>query len=415
MQHSALVANDKHLSVPLVCGENKSRSSIMRSVTIHLFVVLAWQLIPVLSFAQGFQTLATQAAMIDGETGSVLFQKNAKTRFEPASLTKLMTAEVVFHLLDSGQLTLDQKFNISVNAWRTGGAPSRTNTMFAAVKSDISILDLLRGMIIVNGNDAAIALAEGIAGSEENFSKIMNARAKKLGLNDSYFVNATGLPQEGQYTTVNDIVKLSRYIALNYPKYYSLYSEPEITWSKITQRNKNPLMSLDIGTEGLAIAYSEDSGFSMSAAIRNGSRQLFLVINGIKKEKDRPIEAARLLNWGMTAFEFKEVFAKNEIVGYARVFGGENSVAPLIVQEPVDILLNTEKKQMLNAKVIYHGPLDAPVKSHMEVGKLQILADKVVLLEKPVFTAAEVTDAGLVGKTKDALYELTIGWLRKYL
>lgn len=386
----------------------------MRLVIIHLFVVVFFGSISMHSFAQNFQINATQAAMIDGETGSILFQKNPKVRFEPASLTKLMTAEVVFHLLENGTLNLDQKFAISINAWRTGGAPSRTNTMFAAVKSDISVLDLLRGMVIVNGNDAAIALAEGISGSEENFSLLMNERAKELGLADSHFVNATGLPQTGQYTTVNDIVKLSRHIALAYPKYFKLYSEPEITWSKITQRNKNPLMSMDIGAEGLATAYSESSGFSMAAAVHNSNRQLFLVINGIKKEKDRALEAAKLLNWGMTAFEFREVFSKNDIVGYARVFGGENSVVPLMVQEPVDILINTEKKQILNAKIIYHGPLDAPVDAHMEVGKLRILADKIVLLEKPVFTAEAVTETGLVGKTKDALYELTIGWLRKY-
>lgn len=387
----------------------------MRAIIIPLTVVMFFCGFCAHSFAQNFQVNALQAVMIDGETGSILYQKNPKARFEPASLTKLMTAEVVFHLLESGKLDLDQQFKISVNAWRTGGAPSHTNTMFAAVTSSISILDLLRGMIIVNGNDAAIALAEGISGSEEKFASIMNERAKELGLTDSHFVNATGLPQDGQYTTASDIVKLSRHIALSYPQYFKIYSEPEITWSKITQRNKNPLMSMEIGAEGLAIAYSESSGFSMSAANRNGNRQLFLVVNGIKKEKDRPIEVAKLLNWGMGAFDFKEVFAKNEVVGQARVFGGEKSAVPLLVKEPVYILLNTEKKQTVSGKINYHGPLDAPIKADREVGKLQILVDRVVVLEKPVFTATEVAETGLAGKTKDALYELTIGWLRKYL
>ena len=387
----------------------------MRSTIIHLLLFIVLGGVTTQSLAQNFEVSATQAMMIDGETGSILYQKNSRTKFEPASLTKLMTAEVVFHLLESGALHEDQLFHISVNAWRTGGAPSRTNTMFAPVNSDISVLDLLRGMIVANGNDAAIALAEGISGSEEKFADLMNERAKELGLNSSHFVNATGLPQNGQYTTASDVIRLSRYIATHYPKYFKIYSEPEITWSKITQRNKNPLFAMDIGAQGLANAYSDSSGFSTSVVIQNNNRQLFLVLNGIKKEKDRPIEAAKLLNWAMTAFEFKQVFPKGAIVGYARVFGGIMPVVPLSVKEPVDILMNIEKKPVISAKIIYHGPLDAPISPDVEVGKLQILANKTVLLEKPVFTVNEVAETGLVGKAKDALYELTIGWLRKYI
>ena len=387
----------------------------MRSTIIHLLLFIVLGGVTTQSLAQNFEVSATQAMMIDGETGSILYQKNSRTKFEPASLTKLMTAEVVFHLLESGELHEDQLVHISVNAWRTGGAPSRTNTMFAPVNSDISVLDLLRGMIVANGNDAAIALAEGISGSEEKFADLMNERAKELGLNSSHFVNATGLPQNGQYTTASDVIRLSRYIATHYPKYFKIYSEPEITWSKITQRNKNPLFAMDIGAQGLANAYSDSSGFSTSVVIQNNNRQLFLVLNGIKKEKDRPIEAAKLLNWAMTAFEFKQVFPKGAIVGYARVFGGIMPVVPLSVKEPVDILMNIEKKPVISAKIIYHGPLDAPISPDVEVGKLQILANKTVLLEKPVFTVNEVAETGLVGKAKDALYELTIGWLRKYI
>ena len=387
----------------------------MRTIIIYFFVVIFLGISSIHSFAQNFPVTATQVVMMDGETGSVLYQKNAKARFEPASLTKLMTAELVFHLLDSGKLHEEDLFHISVNAWRTGGAPSRTNTMFAPVNSDITVLDLLRGMIIANGNDAAIALAEGISGSEDKFAIMMNDRAQELGLSSSHFVNATGLPQNGQYTTASDIIRLSRHIAITYPKYFKLYSEPEITWSKITQRNKNPLLTMDLGADGLANAYSESSGFSISAAIRKNNRQLFLTLNGIQKEKDRPAEAAKLLNWGMSAFNFKQVFEKDEVVGYARVFGGEKSTVPLKVKEPVDILINIEKPPIISAKIIYHGPLDAPILPNTEVGKLQILANKNVLIERPIFTANGITETGLVGKAKDALYELTIGWLRKYL
>lgn len=386
----------------------------MRSVITHLIILLIYGLSATTLSAQTFQTSAPQALLLDGETGAVLYEKDASNRFEPASLAKLMTAEVIFHLIQKDQLTAQQTFTVSNYAWRTGGAPSRTSTMFAALNSSISVQDLLRGMIVVNGNDAAIVLAEGVAGSENQFAKLMNDRAKEIGLTDSHFVNATGLPADGQYTTALDMAKLSRHIALNYPKMYTIYQEPAITWSKIFQRNKNPLMNLDIGAEGLALGFSERSGFSIAAAVKKNNRQLFLVLNGFKKDKDRTSESVRLINWGLTGFDRKLVYDTGDVVGYARVFGGQSTHVPVIVKSPVGIMLANEKAPVIRAKIVYHGPLDAPIKSDTKIGMLQILAGKNVLVQSAVYTAADVSETGLAGKTQDALYELTVGWLRQY-
>ena len=386
----------------------------MRITAIRFLTMLliAFVVTPVL--AQEYQTPATQAIMIDGETGAVLFEKDGSARFEPASLTKLMTAEVVFHLLETGKLTPPQTFKVSTFAWKTGGAPSRTSTMFAAVNKEVSVLDLLRGMIIANGNDAAITLAEGVAGNETEFAKLMNSRAAELGLVNSHFVNATGLPQEGQYTTAKDIAKLSQHLSANYPQLFQLYKEPEITWNKITQRNKNPFLTLYNGSDGLVNAYSEKSGFSTAITVNRNNRQLFLVMNGTKSDKERTAEAIRLLDWGFSSFSRKLVFDKNQTVGYARVFGGEKSKVPLIVKEPVGIMLYQQKNTMIRAKIVYQGPLNAPVKEGVAVGTLKIYFDKNLLIESPVFTAENVEETGLTGKTKDALYELTVGRLRHY-
>lgn len=386
----------------------------MRITAIRFLAMLLIASVVTPVLAQEYQTPVTQAIMIDGETGAVLFEKDSSARFEPASLTKLMTAEVVFHLLETGKLTPTQTFKVSTFAWKTGGAPSRTSTMFAAVNKEVSVLDLLRGMIIANGNDAAITLAEGVAGNETEFAKLMNSRAAELGLVNSHFVNATGLPQEGQYTTAKDIAKLSQHLSANYPQLFQLYKEPEITWNKITQRNKNPFLTLYKGSDGLVNAYSEKSGFSTAITVNRNNRQLFLVMNGTKSDKERTAEAIRLFDWGFSSFSRKLVFDKNQTVGYARVFGGEKSKVSLIVKEPVGIMLYQQKNTMIRAKIVYQGPLNAPVKEGVAVGTLRIYFDKSLLIESPVFTAENVEETGLTGKTKDALYELTVGRLRHY-
>ncbi|EJF75872.1 D-alanyl-D-alanine carboxypeptidase [Bartonella alsatica] len=364
--------------------------------------------------AQNFQSSASQLLLLDNDTGTILFEKQSDITFFPASLTKLMTAEVIFHQLKEGLLSSTQKFKVSENAWHKGGAPSGTTTMFAKINSEISISDLLHGLIIVNGNDAAIILAEGVSGSEADFAKLMNQRAKILGLSHSHFVNATGLPEEGQLVTLRDMVTLARHIVREYPDYYTLYRKPHFTWNNIFQRNKNPLISKKIGVEGFGFGYSEDEGFSMVVSVYKNHRRLFLAINGLKDGKRKAKEVEHILQWGMTAFDLKTIFTKGETVGCASVYGGTQNSVSLIVQEPISFMLSNEKKMNIKAKIKYHGPLKAPIILGQSVGVIQILEDKKVLLEKPVFAGKNVQEGSFFTKVKNAFYEITIGWLRKY-
>lgn len=388
--------------------------AVMRMALRILFTLLGILILDGWGRAQYFQSSASQLLFIDNDTDTILFEKQSGIAFFPASLTKLMTAEVIFHQLKEGLLSSTQKFKVSENAWRKGGAPSGTTTMFAKVKTEISVSDLLRGLIIVNGNDAAIILAEGIAGSEANFAKLMNQRAKILGLSHSHFVNATGLPEEGQFVTLRDMMTLARYIVREYPDYYTLYREPHFAWNNIFQRNKNPLISKEIGVEGFASGYSKNEGFSMIVSVYNNHRRLFLAINGLQEGKGHTKEVERILQWGMTAFDLKTIFTKGETVGRASVYGGAQNSVSLIVKEPVSFMLSNEKKMNIKAKIKYHGPLKAPILLGQPVGVLQILEDKNVLLEKTVFAGNNVLEGSFFAKVRNAFYEITIGWLRKY-
>ncbi|WP_208432904.1 D-alanyl-D-alanine carboxypeptidase family protein [Bartonella taylorii] len=374
-----------------------------------MFTLIGW------GRAQNFQNSVSQLLLLDDDTDTILFEKQSDIAFFSASLAKLMTAEVIFHQLKEGLLSYTQKFKVSENAWRKGGAPSGTTTMFAKVKTEISVSDLLHGLIIVNANDAAIILAEGISGSEANFAKLMNQRAKILGLSHSHFVNATGLPEEGQFVTLRDMIVLARHIVHEYPSYYTLYREPSFTWNKIFQRNKNPLISKEIGIEGFGFGYSKKEGFSMVSSVYKNHRRLFLAVNGLQDGKGYTKEVERILQWGMTAFNLKTVFTEGETVGYASVYGGMHHSVPLIVKKPVSFMLLNEKKINVKAKIKYRGPLKAPIALGQPIGVIQILEDKKLLLEKPVFAGINVKEGSFFIKVKDAFYEITIGWLRKYL
>src|SRR5215831_9751241 len=266
---------------------------------------------------------APTAILTEASSGSVLFEKNADELRAPSSMMKLMTAEVVFHALKDGKLKLTDEFRISENAWRKGGAPSGTSTMFAAINSKVSIDDLLHGAIIPSGNDACIALAEGIAGNERIFaSDYLTKRARELGLTKSTFGNSNGLPDPANKMTVRELSKLARYIIQTYPEFYKLFGEKEFTWNKIRQPNRNPLLNSLNGADGLKTGYTKEGGYGMvGSAVQDGTR-LIVVVNGLEDSEDRATEAKKMLEWGFRNFETRTLFAAEQPVGYARVFGG---------------------------------------------------------------------------------------------
>src|SRR5271165_1523343 len=288
----------------------------------------------------GFDGDAPTAILIEATSGSVLFEKNADELRAPSSMMKLMTAEVVFHAIKQGDIKLTDEYRISENAWRKGGAPSGTSTMFAAINSKVSVDDLLHGAIIPSGNDACIALAEGIAGSEKIFaSDFMTKRARELGLVKSTFGNSNGLPDPGNKMTVRELAMLARHIILDYPEFYKLFGEKEFTWNKIRQQNRNPLLNSLEGADGLKTGYTKEGGYGMvGSSVQNGIR-LIVVVNGLEDPEDRASEAKKMLEWGYRNFEWRNLFAAQQPLGYARVFGGESRSVALTSPEPVKVMV----------------------------------------------------------------------------
>src|SRR5438477_4213146 len=300
-----------------------------------------------------FQTSAPYAILIDAESGTVLFEKNADKLNPPASMSKLMTVEVVLHTIAEGKLKLADEMTISENAWRRGGAPSGGSAMFAALNSRVSVDNLLHGVMIQSGNDACIALAEGIAGSELAFSELMNRRAREIGLTQSHFTNSTGIHEPDHVMTVRELAKLAQHIIKTYPDAYKIYGEREFTWNKVRQQNRNPLLALNIGADGLKTGYTKEAGYGLTASAVNNGLRLIAVGNGFKSIKERAEEARKLMEWGFRAFESRQLFAQGETVGEAKLYGGAKSRVALVSATPVRLLVPRALSEKLSAKVVY--------------------------------------------------------------
>ena len=359
-----------------------------------------------------FETKAKQAFMIDAETGTVLFSKDADKLIPPASLAKLMTSEVVFNAVKSGRHTMDDTFMVSENAWRNGGASSGGSTMFAQLKSVIKLGDLIQGIVVQSANDGCIIVAEGMAGSEANFAKLMTDRAREIGLEKSVFKNATGLPAEGQLVTVRELAMLGLHLWKEYPDLYKIYSQPEFTWNKITQKNRNPLLSMDIGADGLKTGFTDESGYAIVGSASQNGRRVFAAMSGMESERERAEESRKLIDWGMKAFEKKELFGDGETVGEASVYGGEKGGVALKAKGPVAIMVPITNRDKMTARIVYEGPVLAPVQAGVPVGKLKVWIGDTLSQETPLYTAEAVGVGALHQRAMDAIGELLIGWLR---
>lgn len=362
--------------------------------------------------AQGFQTKAKQAVVMDFESGTFLFQKQADTLIPPASLAKLMTMAVVFDGLKSGRLSMDDTFTISEDAWRRGGANSGGSSMFAKLNSDIRLEDLIRGVIIQSGNDAAIAIAEGMAGSEIAFAGLMNQMARKIGLEKSTFRNSTGLPDDAQRVTVRELAYLARHIIREYPEYYAIYSEPEFKWGRINQRNRNPLLGKVEGADGLKTGFTEASGYGLVGSALQEGRRVIIVLSGMESKRERSAEARKIMRWGFRAFEPVQLFAANESVGEASVYGGERSGVPLRAEGPLKIFVPIGFRDRLKMQIVFKGPLIPPVTQGDQVAKLQVLIDGKVSQETLLYAAEDVGQGSITQRATDALQELLVGLVR---
>lgn len=354
---------------------------------------------------------AKQIYLVEAKTGTVLLAQNENQAFPPASLAKLMTMDLVFEAIRKGEVSPSTAFPVSEFAWRTGGAPSGTTTMFAALKSTVPLEDLIRGVVIQNANDACIIIAEGMAVTEAQFAERMTARARDLGMMRSSFANATGLPDQVSVTTAHDLVLLARHIYTNYPDYYRLYSAPDFTWNKIFQRNKNPLLQLGIGVDGLGAGFAEGHGFAVVASVERDGTRLFLAMGGLASEKERLEESRRVLEWALSSFQTKLIFKPDETIGEAAVYGGSASHVALIAAEPVDVYVPSRNPERLTGRIVYDWPLRAPVKKGQPVGTLRLFEGERQIKEVPLLAAAEVAEGTLVSKATDALFELLFFWI----
>ncbi|HET6378007.1 MAG TPA: D-alanyl-D-alanine carboxypeptidase family protein [Methylocella sp.] len=365
--------------------------------------------------AETFQTSAPHAILIDAETQSVLFEKDADALVVPASTAKLMTAELVFNELALGHLKLDDQLLVSETAWRYGGAPSRGSAMFAAPNSQIRVEDLIRGLVIVSGNDAAIALAEGIAGSEGAFATRMTKRARELGLVKSTFTNAWGRGDPDQKVTPREMALLAAHIIRTYPDFYKYFSEKEFTWNKIKQSNRNPLLTMDIGADGLKTGNIDESGYGLvGSAVQNGQR-LILALYGCRTAKERAEEARKIFLWGFRSFESKTIFRAGETVGSAKVYGGTSRDVPLVADKDVSILFPRNSAEKISGRIVYTGPLIAPVEAGKPVARLKIFRGNEQILDLPLKTAEAVDQGSLPQRAMDAGIEYATGMFRKYV
>ncbi|WP_431285475.1 serine hydrolase [Humitalea sp. 24SJ18S-53] len=336
-------------------------------------------------------TSARQALIMDADTGAILLEKNADERMPPSSMSKLMTMYVVFDKLKRGQLRLDQQLPVSERAWRMGGSK-----MFVQLNGQVSVENLARGVIIQSGNDACIVLAEGIAGSETQFAEVMNETARRIGLRNSNFRNASGWPDPEHRMTARDLAILARRLINDFPEYYSFYSERSFRWNDITQENRNPLLGRVAGADGLKTGHTEEAGYGLTGSARRGERRLILVVNGLPSMRARSEESERLMEWGFREFDNVVLFRAADTVEEAPVYLGERATVPLVGGQALVITLPRAWRNRLEVKVRFDAPIPAPVLRGQEVGRLEVRGQGVPPMSVPLYAGADVARLGLL-------------------
>ena len=359
---------------------------------------------------QGYESKARQAILIDARTGQVLYEKDAGLAIPPASMSKLMTMIMVFEALKDSRLTLEQELTVSENAWRRGGATSGGSTMYADLNSRIKLQDLIKGVVVQSANDACIAIAEAMSGSEASFAQKMTERAHEIGAKTATFRNATGLPDPEHRMSVRDLSIMARYINITFPEYYKYYSIPEFTWNKIRQENRNPLLKDYPGADGMKTGFTKEAGYGLVGSAARDGRRLVMVIAGLKSINERKQEAQNLLDWGFRQFRPVDVFAKGDRVGSARVWGGTDRSVDLVASDNVRIALTAAESEVVEMKLAYEGPLMAPVTAGTRVGTVRFIVDGLTVADMPVETAAAVAlDESMWSRAIDSIFIMVFG------
>tara|TARA_Y100000052_G_scaffold27608_1_gene37652 strand:+ start:144 stop:1286 length:1143 start_codon:yes stop_codon:yes gene_type:complete len=356
--------------------------------------------------AFGFETTAEHAVILDYDSNIVLYAKDAVEPMTPASMTKIMTAYVVFERLKDGRLQPDDVFTVSEKAWREGGWASGGSTMGLAIDQQVSVADLLRGMIVQSGNDACIVLAEGISGSEEAFAEEMTVRAQELGLTTASFKNSTGLYAEGHEISARDLAELARLTIENFPNYYKIYAERDFVWNDIRQPNRNPLLSRVSGADGLKTGHLSQSGYGLvGSAVNDGNRKI-IVVNGLESERARAEESERMMRAAFREFSISTPLAAGDEVAQVPVWLGKERTVSAVVNSDLALAYTTSDRNRIRAELIIAEPLSAPVKEGQEIGKLEISGPDGVLKSEPVYAGTSVDKMGMFAQAFEGLANL---------
>jgi serine-type D-Ala-D-Ala carboxypeptidase (penicillin-binding protein 5/6) len=370
-----------------------ARSSHPRSVltTVALALLAAWV---VILPGHAFETSSREAILMDFQTGAVLFEKDADTPMPPASMSKIMTVYMIFERLHDGRMKLDDTVTVSDNAWQKGGAASGGSTMFLQPGESVTIEDLLHGIIVSSGNDASIVAAEAISGGETAFAELMTRRAREIGMNNSTFTNATGLPDEAHVTTARDMALLAKRTIADFPELYeAFYAEAEFTHNGIRQGNRNPL--LNKGADGLKTGHTRAAGYGLTASAARDGRRLILVVNGLESARDRAAEAERILDWGFREFDTYRLLTAGEAISEAEVWLGDRKTVPLTTDRDLLVTMLREARQNMTVTVKYDGPIPAPIKAGDPIAVVVITAPGQEPFRQPLVAAADVGELGL--------------------
>jgi D-alanyl-D-alanine carboxypeptidase (penicillin-binding protein 5/6) len=355
---------------------------------------------------------ARTAILQDFLSGEILYEKDPDIQIYPASMTKIMTSIVAFDLIKSGNLSLDDKFIISEKAWRLSTAGY--SSMFIMVGDEVSVEDLLHGIITASGNDACVALAEGIAGTEEEFAILMTAKAKELGMENTNFANSSGINDPDNYSTVRDILKMSRYLIQKHPDFYEWFSLLEFTWDRtggdpITQGNRNPLLYKNMGADGIKTGYLAVEKYSLASSLIRNGRRLIAVGSGFETKNSRSRESSKLLTYGLTKFDLVEINKSNKTIDKVDVWLGTENQVDVYVNEDIFKTIKKAKKNLLKVALKYEGPIEAPIKKDDVIGKFRVVYDEELIGEYDLLAAKDVDKVNIFTRLIKSLNYLIWG------
>ena len=378
----------------------------------NLFIINFLSFFLIYSAHSNIEIKSRTAILQDYLSGEILYEKEADRSIYPASMTKIMTSIIAFDLIKSGDLSLNDKFLISENAWRL--STSGYSSMFIMVGDEVSVKDLLKGIIVASGNDACIALAEGIAGTEEEFAILMTSKAKELGMMNTNFSNSSGINDPDNYSTVKDILIMSNYLIREHPEYYKWFSETEFTWDRtggdpITQGNRNPLLYKNIGADGIKTGYLAVEKYSLASSILRKGRRLIAVGSGFETKKSRSRESRKLLTYGLTNFDLVQINKKDEIFDKVDVWLGKEKSVDVYVKEDIYKTIKKAKKKLLKVSINYQGPIEAPIMKDQVIGKLKIVYDQELISEYDLHAAKEVKKVNIFSRLMISLNYLIWG------